>query len=303
MRTLPAEVLWTARYDYEPRSRLVNHKHKFFQVICIASGGGCFWLDGREIPILPRRIFLIRPGEVHGLSAQSHIKTLDLKFVVRDGAMKRALQRARNYIQEQRAAISSLVDQIRSRGERRGIFFREMCAAYLVQLLITYLEESGGGANEALEFAADEAVTSASDAVRKAVDFIREHYRDDLDGQALAHALGTSDRQLRHWFKDSVDISPMHYLACYRIERAKELIMSTNQALKAIAELCGFKTIHHFNHVFSEITGLPPGAWRRLHREGIGKDVCIDPHFSNVIRVRREEDTLSASRPDLPRRS
>jgi hypothetical protein len=44
--TSPAEVLWTTRYDYQPRSKLEHHKHKFVQIICIRSGEGRFWLDG-----------------------------------------------------------------------------------------------------------------------------------------------------------------------------------------------------------------------------------------------------------------
>lgn len=295
MVTSPAEVLWTARYDYQPRSKLERHKHRFFQIISVRSGEGRFWLDGHEIPIVSKRVFLIKPGQVHGLSASSQIQTFDLKFVVRNASLKQALLSAPSFIEEQGAAISTLIEHVRSEGERRNIFFREMCAAYLVQLLVAYLQGNEGKTNGALDVAGDAAtVFRASDVVRRAMDFISEHYRDDLDGRSMARSLGASDRQLRHWFKQSVDTSPMHYLACYRIEKAKELIKSTNHALKVIAEICGFKSVHHFNHVFSEITGQPPGAWRRQHREGVCKDVCIDPHFSNVILVRQNEDDVRA---------
>lgn len=293
MVTSPAEVLWTARYDYQPHAKLERHKHKFFQIICVASGEGRFWLDGREIPIVPKRVFLIKPGQMHGLIASSHIRTFDLKFVVRNSSLKQALLSAPDFIEEQRAAISTLMEHVRAEGERRGIFFREMCATYLVQLLVAYLQENEGKSKATWEIAADNAI-SASDVVRRALDFIAEHYREDLDGCRLARALGASDRQLRHWFKQSVDTSPMHYLVWYRIEKAKDLIKSTDYALKEIAERCGFKSIHHFNHVFAEMTGQPPGAWRRQQREGVGKDVCIDPHFSNVILVRQNEDDAPA---------
>ena len=273
-----------------------QHKHKFFQIICIRSGEGFLWLDNDEIPIVPGRAFLIKPGQLHGLTATSLVRTVDVKFVVRDVALMQALRTARNYLQEQRAAISGLLERIRSQGERKGIFFREMCAAYLVQLLIAYLQENGGQPKDALASTGEDATAlSTSDAVRKAMDFISEHYREDLDGQRIARSVGASDRQLRHWFRESIDTSPMHYLACYRIQKARELIEYTNYALKEIAEQCGFKSVHHFNHVFSEISGEPPGAWRRRYQEGICKDVYIDPGFSNVILVRREDEKPLAS--------
>lgn len=295
MITSPAEVLWTARYDYEPRSRLEHHKHRYFQIICVHSGEGRFWLDDQEIPIVPRRVFLIKPGHVHGLTASSLIRTFDLKFVLRDASLKQALLSAHSHIQEQRAAISNLVEQIRSEGQRKGIFFRELCAAYLVQILIAYLEEHRGKAERDRPVAGEEAATlKSSDVVRRAMDFISLHYAEDLDEQCLARSLGASDRQLRYRFREALEVSPMQYLAFFRIEKAKELIKETNKALKAIAEQCGFKSIHHFNRVFAEISGQPPGAWRRQHREGICQDICIDPHFSNVIRVRQEEDGAPA---------
>jgi len=292
MLSSPAEVLWTARYDYQPHSRLEDHKHEYFQLICVRSGEGCFWLDAQEIPLAPRRVFLIKPRQMHGLRASSQVRTFDVKFVVREVSLKRALLRAPGFIEEQRSVISDLVDRIRSEGERRGIFFRELCAAYLVQLLVAYLAENRGKSERELPLMPEEAGKS-SDLVRRAMDFIGQHFAEDLDEQCLARALGASDRQLRYRFKESLEISPMQYLAFHRIEKAKEMIKDTDRALKEIAEQCGFKSIHHFNRVFAEITGQPPGAWRRQHREGICKDVCIDPNFSNVILVRQEDDEMA----------
>jgi AraC-like DNA-binding protein len=55
----------------------------------------------------------------------------------------------------------------------------------------------------------------------------------------------------------------MRYLLECRIEQAKELISYSDYALKEIAERVGFKNIHHFTRVFSEITGVSPGLWRQ----------------------------------------
>jgi hypothetical protein len=36
--TLPGEVLWTARYDYQPHSRLEPHLHNFFRLTVTEAG-------------------------------------------------------------------------------------------------------------------------------------------------------------------------------------------------------------------------------------------------------------------------
>ncbi|HLQ51011.1 MAG TPA: helix-turn-helix domain-containing protein, partial [Terriglobales bacterium] len=99
----------------------------------------------------------------------------------------------------------------------------------------------------------------------------------------IANSLGLSNRSVHRHFKETMGMPPMRYLLQYRVEKAKDLIRYSDYALKEIAELTGFKTIHHFTRVFSEIAGVPPAAWRRKYCQGICKDVCIDPHFSNVV--------------------
>lgn len=299
MSVLPAEVLWTARFDYKPCWKLELHSHKFFQMICIRSGDGSFRMGAHNVRIVPGLLVLIKPGQVHGLIASSLVRTLDLKFVVRDLTLKRALGNACDFMEDQGSAIFTLAEQIHSEGERKAIFFREICGAYLVQLLVQYLQQSRGESENESHFPRKGVTgTRISSVVRRAMDFISQHYGEDLDEQRLASSLGVSDRHLRYQFKESIEMPPMRYLACYRIDNAKELIKYSNHPLKVIAELCGFKSIHHFNHVFSQITGESPGAWRRRHREGICKDVCIDPHFSNVILVRRVENQSPEPAPE-----
>jgi transcriptional regulator GlxA family with amidase domain len=101
----------------------------------------------------------------------------------------------------------------------------------------------------------------------------------------IADTLQRSDRHIRQHFEECLGMPPMRYLLQYRIKRAEELIRYSDYALKEVAELVGFKTIHHFTRVFREVAGESPAAWRRKYRAGICKDVCIQPHFSNVNRT------------------
>jgi hypothetical protein len=48
----------------------------------------------------------------------------------------------------------------------------------------------------------------------------------------------------------------------FRVEKARELIERFDYSLKEVAELVGFKSIHHFTRVFHKTTSEPrlPGA-------------------------------------------
>ncbi len=50
-----------------------------------------------------------------------------------------------------------------------------------------------------------------------------------------------------------------------RIQRARVLLLSTQDKLAAVAAATGFTDEYHFSKVFRKINGMPPGAFRRLH--------------------------------------
>lgn len=277
-----AEVLWTARYDYAPGSALQPHEHDHSQIIYCVDGSGAFYLSDREYPLSPGSLFLIKPGCRHGLQAESRVKTLDLKFVVKDAFLQRSLARSPAVVQDRGAVFASLLEQIRAEGERKHPLHREMCTALLMQILLGCLRERQPQPRD-VPPATGHAVQRVEDEVaRRAIEFIQIHYAADLSLRDISQALSCSDRHVRFRFEESLGIPPMRYLVQFRVEKARELIERFDYSLKEVAELVGFKSIHHFTRVFHKTSGETPAAWRRKYRAGICKDICIDPRFSNV---------------------
>ena len=87
-----AEVLWTARYDYDPGWVLERHSHEFFQAVYLVAGAGTLTLDGTQYPLEPCHVFVASPGVTHGLKASTRVRTLDMKFNVRNRALASALR-------------------------------------------------------------------------------------------------------------------------------------------------------------------------------------------------------------------
>jgi AraC-like DNA-binding protein len=280
------EVLWTARYDYPVRTTLVRHSHSYFQMIYCVGGTGSFFLEDREYALDHGLLFLLKPRREHGLHSTGLVRTLDIKFLVRDRRLRDALLRAPEVMPQKDAAIAGLFEQIRREGERKGTYYRELCNAFLLQILIGTLrygeKESNARAMEK-ELLALDGVDVEDEVVRKTLDVIKTRYAEDLTLGAIASAVGGSDRHIRRHFEEWLGMPPMRYLLHFRVKRSTELIQNTDCALKEVAELAGFKSIHHFTRVFREIVGESPGAWRTKFRTGICKDVCIDPGFSNAI--------------------
>ncbi|GEM_PF-3123868 len=94
--------------------------------------------------------------------------------------------------------------------------------------------------------------------VRQAMDWMREHYREDWTADSLALQLGLSGDRLRHLFKEETGRTLLDYMTELRISRAKRLLEEGTYKMYEIAELTGYKSSQYFSQVFRKATGMSP---------------------------------------------
>jgi AraC family transcriptional regulator len=56
---------------------------------------------------------------------------------------------------------------------------------------------------------------------------------------------------------------PHQYLMRYRVERARRLLVETDNAIAQIAVACGFARQEHLTRVFHRLSGETPARFRR----------------------------------------
>jgi AraC-like DNA-binding protein len=280
------DVLWTARYDYQPGWALELHHHTYFQIIYFLSGKGTFRLGETSVPIRAGLLVLIKPNEVHGATASSTIKTLDIKFRVRNTGLRKAVLAAPGWAAQSDSAVPELLERIRAEGESKGAFYRDMCRALMEEILLLYLRRQNGAPEKAANIETGQFVQDPL--LRKSIEYIRVHYSNPVEVREIAKAAGCCDRSLRLHFRNGLGVRPLDYLHQFRIARAKELIEYSDYSLKETAVRVGFKSVQHFTRLFAASEGMSPGAWRQRYREGIRKDVVINPGFSNQNWTRAE---------------
>ena|SRR5882762_5739849 len=64
-------------------------------------------------------------------------------------------------------------------------------------------------------------------------------------------------------FKESFGCTPHQYVMRRRIERARSLLLLSNDPLRRIAAECGFVNQSHLSNLFRKIVGETPGKWRQ----------------------------------------
>lgn len=99
--------------------------------------------------------------------------------------------------------------------------------------------------------------------LRKVIEFIDNHYVDELSAEKLAAVAGLSIPQFNRRFRKILRLSPMDYVFSLRIQRAQQLLSTTRRSIGDIAAATGFYDQSHFTKRFKQVTGMTPLGYRR----------------------------------------
>ncbi|MGE3311193.1 MAG: helix-turn-helix domain-containing protein [Limisphaerales bacterium] len=99
--------------------------------------------------------------------------------------------------------------------------------------------------------------------LRLVLDYIQEHLAEEISLETLAGVAGLSPFHFARLFKRSVGTAPHQYLIRRRVERAKELLLTTPIEIAAIASQVGFCDQSHLTSHFKRMYGIAPGAFLR----------------------------------------
>lgn len=101
--------------------------------------------------------------------------------------------------------------------------------------------------------------------IRRTLDYIRKHYREDISLKDVADHVGLSENYLSNLFKNEVGDNMTNYVNQLRIEQAKKLIATTSMKTYEIAEAVGYHSASYFSTTFRKIAGCSISAYKNKH--------------------------------------
>ena len=113
-------------------------------------------------------------------------------------------------------------------------------------------------------------VSAIADAdVIVALTFIREHADQPIRVEDVLDAVPLGRRTLERRFRSSMGRSILSEIRRAHVERAKQLLATTQLSMPAIADTCGFSNSSRFGISFSQLTGMTPTEYRRLQSANV----------------------------------
>lgn len=93
--------------------------------------------------------------------------------------------------------------------------------------------------------------------------YIHAHYPETISIDQLAEAVHVSKRVCFRLFRENLHMSPVAYLTDYRLRKACQRLVESEESITQIAYGCGFGSSSYFGKLFREHFGCSPAAYRR----------------------------------------
>jgi len=100
--------------------------------------------------------------------------------------------------------------------------------------------------------------------LKKVLTFLRDNYNIQLTLADMAKAIGMSPKYFCCFFKEMTGKTPVEYLNGYRIEKASQKLLNSDQSVTEIAFSCGFNDLSYFIKTFKVHKSISPAKFRKM---------------------------------------
>ena len=99
--------------------------------------------------------------------------------------------------------------------------------------------------------------------IKSVLNYIQENYNKPLTLNDIANTFKISVYHLSHMFKDTTRMSCIDYIIDFRLLKASQLLLTTDDAILNIALEVGFNNISYFNRAFKKKFNTTPSEYRK----------------------------------------
>ena len=271
---------------FAPKGEWTHFRRRNGEFILYYLTGGAMHLreEAEDFALGPGDVLLLHPGLVHEGTKPAccdyyfvHFSNLALLPVPpgeppaagypEEGEAKFDMQRcllpklAHIESPEARARLAGYFEEaIAARGASPN--YRTLWACKLLEILVALSQNS---AQEALAGRGGQLPLRTLRRLEELTAYLNRHYGEKITGKQLESMLGMNFDYLNRIFHRLNGRSIFQYLAWVRINRAKELLATTDMKLWEIAEETGFSDQFYFSRQFKKHTGMPPAFYAKGH--------------------------------------
>lgn len=108
--------------------------------------------------------------------------------------------------------------------------------------------------------------------VNAAVNYIQQHFDEDIQVSQIAAAVGITKAYLHKLFHEQLGVTVNHFLTSERLKQAAFLLSNSQLPIVEIAAQAGFNSRQHFTNTFKQKKGMSPKAYQLLYKQTIKEE-------------------------------
>ncbi len=273
---------------YKPSEEIKDlHRHQYIQINYVHMGSGYHIINNNKIDICKGDIFIIPPYIPHSIisnesdaleifefefstnfisfntGGESQESYMDFAYLEPFMVLEEDVKPRFNLDQSKQAEIECILNEVRTEYNEKSAGFTLIAKALLLKLLVI-VGRAYSGAIKGTE--TEKVLNTYKKIVSLSVEYINQNYDKNINLNDVAAAVNYSRSHFSFLFKTVMGQTFIEYLNRIRIEKATELLQSSNLSITDISYTVGFNTITNFNKNFKHYIGITPKAYKnRFH--------------------------------------
>lgn len=257
-------IAWIARKGY----LIYPHWHEHLEIIQIVKGRVLVTLDDQRFYASADDIIYVNSGQIHAVQViegdekpQIRVMIFDCFFVTNllEGFETRHMYNLLIHSERHQSLISATNPLWRELADcmltaereyaERDIGYEMAIKSCIYRIVTAMLRHYR---RHLLPYSAN------FNLLRPALEYIEEKFAERLSVTKISQVANMSVSHFSRTFKQMTGLTFTDYLTSFRMNMAKQMLVTGQWTITQVAEKTGFCNIHYFGKVFKEATGLSP---------------------------------------------
>lgn len=260
------------------------HWHKEIEIIHADKGHLNIGVNDRVITVQEGETIIFASGEPHYFLSSPNSERIVLQFdlsMLRESSFSQKNDRSlieifsqgerhsANWPTETANKVEAIVHEIHDTINSELEGKRYIVLANLYQLIGLFYHEIPLQDSVPLNSKSTNHSKEVLDRVNEVVEYIEEHYFEQITLKDVAEAVGFSPYYFTRFFKKNMGMTFIEFLQEYRLNQAIFILANEDLPMVEVAERAGFGSVKTFHHVFKEKMGTSPLQYQKRIRKKI----------------------------------
>lgn len=268
------EVLYIIKCNNKDFINSEYHYHDFIEFSYVISGSTNYRIEDKYYKISEKTLISFNPGVHHQESLNKGEQVVELHIGFRniqignipiDFILKENQEVTLEFIQYKEEFHKCCLEII-SEQESCEIGKELVLKSLIMKLIVLFLKEINYVKNKKKAYTYDFTFYNKSNIVEIIIDYFQENYMKNISLDDMSKSIYLSAAYISKIFKERTGESPINYLINLRLERAKDLLISTELTIKIIAQSVGYKDAYYFSKLFKKYHGYSPSKFRLINK-------------------------------------